>query len=258
MFAVLKNTARAVVKDDAQRDALRKSALPLLTRLYEHDLTRLAQLFGSDKADDHDYTPHYARHFQPLRKRRMNVLEIGVGGYDDPQAGGASLRMWKRYFPNSNIFALDIHDKSPHEEDRIRIFRGSQNDPEFLGKIVDEIGQLDIVIDDGSHVNEHILTSFHTLWPRLAPDGIYAIEDLETAYWPEYGGDSYNLDMADTSINFLKKRIDGLHHKENAAKSFVPGPYDAEITQLHFYRGLCFLYKGVNDRPAKYRHHHVY
>ena len=41
-------------------------------------------------------------------------------------------RMWKRYFLNGQIFGLDIYDKSPQEENRIKIFKGSQVDFDFL------------------------------------------------------------------------------------------------------------------------------
>ena len=115
----------------------------------------------------------------------MNLLEIGVGGYDDPKQGGHSLRMWKDYFPNANIYAIDLYDKSALQEPRIHIFQGSQADPDFLKWVAGEIGQLDIVIDDGSHVNEHVIVSFQTLFPLLADNGIYAIEDLHTAYLPD-------------------------------------------------------------------------
>ena len=37
--------------------------------------------FNSDKWNSHWYTQHYQRYFQPFKNRRLNLLEIGVGGY---------------------------------------------------------------------------------------------------------------------------------------------------------------------------------
>src|SRR5215212_10226190 len=66
-------------------------------------LTELAQEFGSDKWGVHHYTPHYERHFTHLRDREMVVLELGIGGYARERQGGASLRMWKWFFPRAQV-----------------------------------------------------------------------------------------------------------------------------------------------------------
>src|SRR5687767_4744858 len=116
-------------------------------------LSLLPMIYGSDKWK-HGYIPYYRRFLEPIRLQKLTILEIGVGGHADPNSGGGSLRMWQEYFPNSMIYAIDIHDKQKHEDRRVRIFRGSQNDPEFLKTIAAKIGPVDLIIDDGSHVNE--------------------------------------------------------------------------------------------------------
>ena len=157
------------------------------------DLTELAIKHGTDKWGSHYYTPHYHHHFSRFREKKINLLEIGVGGYEDPHAGGESLRMWKEYFPHAQIYSLDIVDKRSLEEDRIRIYRGSQVDEALLNSITSEIGELDLIIDDGSHVNRHIIKTFNILFPKLKTGGIYAIEDLQTSYWNRFGGNSFKL-----------------------------------------------------------------
>jgi len=147
----------------------------------------------------HWYAQHYEVHFAPLRRRRLNILEIGVGGFDDPEAGGASLRMWRTYFPRSQIFGIDIQDKRIHDEDRITTFKGSQADEEFLSDVVNRIGEIHIVIDDGSHRNEHVLRTFEFLFPRLHQQGIYVVEDTQTSYWSHMGGSSADLNLTSTT-----------------------------------------------------------
>src|ERR1700722_14148643 len=72
-------------------------------------LTRLAKRFKTDKwGRTHKYTPHYDLHFTPWRRREINLLEIGIGGYAREGEGGGSLQMWKAYFPHAQIFGLDI------------------------------------------------------------------------------------------------------------------------------------------------------
>ena len=90
------------------------------------DLVALAVKHGTDKWGRHWYARHYQTHFAPRRAEPLTVLEIGVGGYEDPAKGGASLRMWKAYFPQARIFGIDVYDKSGLEEDRIRIFTGAR------------------------------------------------------------------------------------------------------------------------------------
>src|SRR5437879_3347984 len=76
------------------------------------NLNSLAKIYGTDKWGRHYYTTHYQEHFEKFKYKRINILEIGAGGYESPVKGGASLRMWKRYFPNGKIFSIDIYDKS--------------------------------------------------------------------------------------------------------------------------------------------------
>lgn len=40
--------------------------------------------------------------------------------------------MWKEYFPRAQIVSLDYYDKTALQEDRIRIYHGSQDDPVLL------------------------------------------------------------------------------------------------------------------------------
>ena len=233
-----------------RRAALRPFLVEPLALLFRRDLTKLATLSGTDKWGAHWYAAHYARHFQHLRRKKITLLEIGIGGYEKPEDGGGSLRMWRRYFPNALIVGLDYFDKSPHAEKRIRVYRGDQSDEKLLRQIVAEVGRPDIIIDDGSHINRHVLKSFEVLFPLLADDGIYAVEDTQTAYWPNAGGGSENLLTAPTSMCLFKGLVDGLNHEEFIKPGYVPSYYDQHITGLHFYHNLVFIQKGRNQEGS--------
>ena len=96
--------------------------------IYGRNLTKLAVINNTDKfkVGRHEYTKTYQNHFKKLKYKKIKLLEIGVGGYRQSDRGGCSLRMWKRYFLNGQIYAIDIYDKSEQEENRIKIFKGSQ------------------------------------------------------------------------------------------------------------------------------------
>ena len=56
---------------------------------------------------------------------------------------------------------------------------GDQGDPATLDQWVYQTGgNFDVVIDDGSHLNDHMLTSFKHLWPHVVPGGLYFVEDI--------------------------------------------------------------------------------
>jgi demethylmacrocin O-methyltransferase len=217
---------------------------------YRGDLNKLGEIHGTDKIIGHFYTKHYETHFRPYRSRKMNVLEIGVGGYDDPKLGGNSLRMWKNYFTSATIFSLDIHDKSLLQENRIKIFKGSQVDFNFLDTVVNNAGSFDIIIDDGSHLNEHVIETFKHMFPKLNDGGIYVVEDTQTSYWPDFGGESQDLKNPDTMMNFFKNLVDSLNHKEFLLEGYSPSYYDKKITSMHFYHNMIFIYKGNNDEES--------
>ena len=211
------------------------------------NLSNLAIYYGTDKMGEHRYTKHYENHFRSFRHKNINLLEIGIGGYSDSETGGGSLRMWRAYFPKARIFGVDIHDKSSHDERRIKTFMGSQADNDFLNWVVKNIGKIDIVIDDGSHQNQHVLSTFKFLYPKIDLNGIYVIEDVQTSYWENFGGSSVDLQRKDTSMGFLKQRVDGLNHSEFEVKNYVPNYFDKYIFAIHFYHNIVFIQKGTNS-----------
>lgn len=149
------------------------------------------------------YFPVYERHFGPFVNRSVRVLEIGCGD-------GGSLQMWKRYFgPHAQVVGIDIEPRCREfEEDQIAVRIGSQDDGAFLARVVDEFGPFDVVIDDGSHVQAHVAASFAQLYAGLSKNGVYLVEDLHTAYWPDFGG---GLGRPDSFIEIAKKLIDELN-----------------------------------------------
>lgn len=222
----------------------------------ETTLRQLALEFGTDKEGRHSYADAYDRHLRHLRDQPVTVLEIGIGGfaggevgYRDPTRGGASLRMWKAYFPNGRIVGLDIQDKSPLAEDRVEIVQGDQGDVAVLERVAREFGPFDVIIDDGSHHSSDVIASFEALFPHLKEHGTYAIEDLQTSYWETYGGSS-GPDRRGTSMALLQRLVDGLNHAELDVPEYEPTYTDRWVQSIAFYHNLAFVQKGPNDEPS--------
>ena len=219
---------------------------------YRKDLNKLAKIFKTDKYGIHFYTPHYQFHLNKFRNQKLKILEIGVGGYENPEAGGHSLRMWKAFFRRARIYAIDIFEKSPLEEARIKIFKGSQVDVEFMQRISEEIGEIDIVVDDGSHINSHVIETFNFMFPLLNESGIYFIEDIQTSYWEEKGGTSKDFNNKNSIMGYLKSLVDGLNYQEFEKPGYEPTYFDLNITSIHFYHNLIVIYKGMNNEPSNF------
>lgn len=214
------------------------------------NLNKLGKIYGTDKVGGHSYMPHYMTHLKRFKCKRINLLEIGVGGYENPHRGGNSLRMWKKYFPFGKIFSLDIYDKSALQESRIKIFKGSQIDKDFLYEVTDKTGELDIIIDDGSHINEHVIETFNLLFPKLKDGGVYVVEDTQTSYWEDYGGISSDLNNPKTMMNYFKSLTDALNNQEFIIPNYKQSYFDRKIISMHFYHNLIFIYKGNNDEKS--------
>lgn len=235
-----------------QKLLLRYKIRSFIAFLYPFNLNKLAVIHKTDKFGGHYYTPHYQHFFRKFKFKKMNVLEIGVGGYDDPFRGGNSLRMWKSYFPFSKIFSIDIYDKSKLQENRIKIYQGSQVDTVLLDKICEEVGTFDLIIDDGSHINEHVIQSFEYLFPKLNKGGYYVIEDTQTSYWNEYGGTSKDFNKKGTIYGYFKNKIDALNYMEFEIENYQPNYYDKNIVAMHFYHNMIFIHKQDNNEPSNY------
>lgn len=138
---------------------------------------------GTDKSSlIHNYLTKYEKYLPFKQEDKLKFLEIGV-------LHGESLRMWKEYFHNSEIIGIDLNSNAKqHEEFRINIEIGSQFDSDFLKYVADKHGPFDIILDDGSHVNEHVIFSFQKLFNELKSGGVYIVEDVATSYWDEWGG----------------------------------------------------------------------
>lgn len=150
-------------------------------------LCELATKYGTDKCNWHHYTQHYHEMFKDRRDKVKTVLEIGIGDSamknpsGEPYEPGASLRMWRDYFPNAIIFGLDNNMSVLVGEERIVSSYCDQGDTGQLWNIRTKMGKgFDLIVDDGSHVPEHQSNTARILVPILGPEGIYVIEDV----WP--------------------------------------------------------------------------
>ena len=227
----------------------------------EHLLLSLAQKYHTDKctnnASKFGYIPYYEKHFQPIRHKEMNILEIGVRATRG--RGPSSLKMWKDYFPNSQICGLDINPAcAGFDEERLKIVIGDQADKECLDNLVAEHGPFDIIIDDGSHINNFTIKSYELLFNNgWKPGGLYIIEDLANSYIGNLDNPGVNVRERWEGIKYLPEEMPLINMRADMALFFMLKIADMdmcntrwkaqfkipEITSMTFYSMMCFMTK---------------
>ena len=131
--------------------------------------------FGSDigcndKGGTHSYVDTYDKLFAPFRKN-CSFLEIGL-------AMGDSIKLFDEYFENSKIVGVDISvvfQRGVYKNE-VEIIQSDATKKEFLSTIGERT--FDIVIDDGSHMENDQVDTFNMLKPRMNKGGVYIIEDI--------------------------------------------------------------------------------
>jgi hypothetical protein len=200
-------TYRAIIKSRVEAEKRIGPTPPVrraLGRLNRSNLSWLAAVYGSDKgAISHGYVDHYERMFGPLRRRARKVLEIGI-------YRGASLQMWRDYFPRAEVYGVDIKEIEVPGS-RIHTLVGDQSDPALLDRL-HALGPWDVIIDDGSHKQSHVLATFAGLYTSVAPGGYYVIEDMHTSYWSQ-GYEGGPPGMAGTSVDLIRGLLDGVNRR---------------------------------------------
>ena len=127
--------------------------------------------YHTDKAYLHNFCNDYEK---LLRKDVKTLWEIGI-------LDGASLRMWSEYYPNAKIIGYDIEDKSSLSfNDNVSVKLLDQSNKSQLSELAKQT-DIDIIVDDGSHIIQHQILTFEMLFNCLKSGGQYVLEDLHTS-----------------------------------------------------------------------------
>jgi hypothetical protein len=163
----------------------------------------IAREEGTDKSSKtHNYCVKYEKYLPFNSASELQILEIGV-------LDGESLNMWSRFYYNSKVLGIDINlDCKKFESHKINVEIGNQIDVNFLDYISKKYGPFDLIVDDGSHMNSHVIFSFENLFKHVKSQGVYVVEDSCTSYWGPYEG---GLNKSTTMIEYFKRLCDDVN-----------------------------------------------
>lgn len=182
-----------------------------LKEIYEDCIRVTKGLAWPDKGTAHSYIEVYSRVLEPYRYSAKRVLEIGI-------MSGESLRMWERYFRDSEVHGVDLTDQ-PHggmADLRPMIAEGTHHISLFDASDPDEVERhfkdvkFDVIIEDASHQLTHQLSMYDNFRSHLTDDGIYIIEDVD------------DID----NVEPLFKDIDKKRNVEILDRRYVKGRFD--------------------------------
>ncbi len=214
-------------------------------------LDEIGRKHRTDKSSgQHGYLGFYEAHFAAQRDEPIRLLEIGV-------FNGASLKTWEEYFPRARIVGVDINPSCKQfESERVAIEVGDQSNIEDITRVAVKYGPFDVVIEDGSHLWEHQITSLRTLFPFVKENGYYAVEDLQTNFGPMQ--EKYRGIASVSCMDFLKRWLDLKVADDTIELGEIEDAflrtYGRAVHFMSFYRRACLLRKshaGARTRTQK-------
>lgn len=222
----------------------------------------------------HNFQTLYAKYFEgwpgsyDRRGLVHKLFEIGLGCHGRTLSkklskAGRSVRLWRAYFPNTDIWFADYDVecitayKDKLELYNIRVVSGDQSDADVLNRWVQETGgNFDVIIDDGAHQNVHMYNSLVVLFSRaLKPGGLYVIEDLEfsrLAAWK-----SMSRTSKASILDVLKDWMEQLatwtqqHRQQDAPLAYKP-KYRLlpRVKSIECVSEACAIVKCYEDDPS--------
>lgn len=251
-----------------------KKNTPLKSALMEDDSAKnptavtfsaYADAFYSKKKNTSDKWEHYFAIYDHLLSgrygKKINYLEIGV------QKGGGLETARRLFAPGSRLVGLDVDPQCRVlEADGVadRMFIGSQNDKATLKALIAYCPEFDVILDDGSHIQEHMITTFILLFPALAQGGVYIIEDTHTCYSPEHQQSFHGLGIYDyfkglserLNLDFIDPGLRRVRYKLPREKRDVlrqEPDICREIFSIEFFDSVIAIRKRKKKEPLRIR-----
>lgn len=168
----------------------------------------------------------YDKLFAQYADKEITFVEVGI-------FNGGSLFMWRDFFgPKARIIGIDLNPVAEKWRDHgFEIFIGSQQSPKFWKELFEQIGPIDILLDDGGHTFEQQVVTSECALPHIKDGGLMVIEDTHTSYMPEFGGPS-----PASFVSYAKNITDGINHRFSG---FVGSkPSEKVISSVQFFESI--------------------
>jgi hypothetical protein len=159
----------------------------------------------TDKNTTHSYLELYQKLLISKKETAKNVLEVGIGDFGEKNGG--SIKLWRDFFTNATIYALDILpiDRVMDEllnDDRVILYTSSNayDNEFFTTQFLNKNIKCDFMLDDGPHTLESMKQFIKLYSQIMTDDGILIIEDVQSWDWI----DTLKNEVPDNLKQFIK------------------------------------------------------
>jgi hypothetical protein len=214
---------------------------------------------SSDKYDH--YFDVYDHLFGHLYDQDITYVEISV------QNGGSLETASKLFGKKSRIIGVDIEPSCKLLEKKglaQKIIIGSQTDKNCLEEIRSAVSSIDILIDDGSHIQYDMIFTFINLFPSIKENGIYIIEDTHTNYSPQHQNSFFGIGLYDyfkglserLNLDFIDPELRKDRYKiprEERVCINKPQDISSQIFSIEFFDSIIAIQKRKKQEPLRIR-----
>ena len=135
-------------------------------------------------------------------------------------------------------------------EKGFEIFIGDQSAPGFWQDFFAEVGDVDIIVDDGGHTNKNQIITVECCIDHIKDGGVLLIEDVGTSYLPEYGNPSRF-----SFVNYSKGLVDRLQLRGPLVRTRPPDKFTKSVYSISFLnRSYAFFVDRRLCGPSKVVH----
>ena len=189
------------------------------------------------------YFQVYDEIFENFINKKFTFVEVGIHN-------GGSLFMWREFFgEDARIIGVDLNPEAKQfEKYGFEIFIGDQSDKRFWKSFFDEVGDIDVLIDDGGHTYEQQIITVTSTIDFVKNNGLIVVEDTHTSYFKKFG-----YPTKYTFVNWSKKIIDNINGRSQEV--VISNPlYKNKIHSVEFFDSIVVFKinknKSVDSKPT--------
>jgi hypothetical protein len=167
--------------------------------------------------------------------RPVTFVEVGV-------FNGGSLFMWREYLgPEARIIGIDLNPGAKSwEKHGFEIYIGDQASEDFWKNFFNDVGPVDVLIDDGGHTNRQQITTVDCAIENIRNGGVLIVEDVHTSYFREFGNP-----WSRSFIKFTARIVDSINSRASALKSNGP-KYSERVHKVSYFESIVAFHVDTN------------